>query len=104
MSKEDLKTGLRSLRDALRDRQGELGLGPLTGRWSGAMLRAVGIGPARKRNAWAALPDQPAGGATVLIALETAASAVQAATTDTASAALTKAEGALGRLETLLGV
>lgn len=67
------------------------------------MLRAVGIGPARKRNAWAALPDEPAGGATVLSALTTASSAMQAATRATASTVLTKAEGALGRLETLLG-
>ena len=101
--KDELKAALRSLRNALTDRQGELGLGSRAARWSGAMLRAAGNGPSRKRSAWARLADQPHGGGTTLAALNSAATAVKGAAPATAGDALTKAEAALTKLESLLG-
>jgi hypothetical protein len=105
MSKKDeLKAGLKRLRDALTSRAGEFNSGSVGARWTGAGLRSTGIGPSRKRNAWRDLAEEPPGAAGVVTTLEAAVTAVTGATPSTAAAALSKAEDALDRLERLLGL
>jgi len=101
-TKDEIKAELRDLRDALTERQQELGLGALAARWSGAMLRCVGLGPARRRNAWRDLADEPTNGASVKSSLENAASKVRGARASTASAALKTSDRALDDLDAIL--
>ena len=102
----DLSGAFNSLIDTLTNRLSPFFDAVVSGRWLGAMGRTAAI--ARETARWTALPDPVPGGGLVVSSLDAATRAIAVAApgdSDTAIlAALVQADGALEKLEKLLGM
>lgn len=104
-ARQELQNSLARLLQALGDYNDPMQPQGIVERWASVTIRGGAI--ARNSGAWNRLGDEPAGAGPVLSALDGAYQAIVGADYGdeaSVSAALSKAESAIGMLEELLGV